>query len=239
MSEFYELSIENYKGPLETLLDMVVEKKMEITMISLAAVTADFLAYVKTIEENPAYRVIVADFLVIASKLIFIKSKVLIPNLSFTPEEEEDIKNLEERLKFYRKIKDGETHIGKLWNSKAFMGKRDFLLTSQSIFFPPRNISSDILHILIQKIHGELEHMVIPIKTIAPEIISLKQKIAEVLERITKTPSHFSNLSRSHSRGEVIVFFLAVLQLVKDMILHVDQKDHFDEILIAKREKTE
>ena len=97
----YELSLEYYKGPLDKLLELVEEKKLEITQISLAEVTADFLNYLKTLDESRANHSLIADFLVVASKLVLIKSKMLLPSLPLDEEEESDIRNLEERLKLF------------------------------------------------------------------------------------------------------------------------------------------
>ena len=83
----YELTLEAYQGPLDKLLELVEAKKMEVTEISLAEVTADFLDYLKKLEAENVSQTLLADFLVIASKLIFIKSKILLPSL-FAGEEE-------------------------------------------------------------------------------------------------------------------------------------------------------
>jgi segregation and condensation protein A len=235
----YELALPAYKGPLETLLDMVVEKKMEITVVSLAEVTADFLNYVAALEEDPRYRGLVADFLVIASKLVFIKSKVLLPSLPLSPEEEEDIKNLEGRLKLFQRLKGAEAHLKAGWRENSQMGAREFLMSSERMFFPPQGLSARKLHELVKKIHGELEKISLPVEKIEAKVISLKQKIREVLDRITQAPSRFREFMASRSRGEIVVLFLAVLHLVKDQELQADQEGHFGEIIVARRGKSE
>ena len=234
----YELAIENYKGPIETLLDLIVEKKMEITMVSLAEVTSDFLKFVEALEKNEKYRVLVADFLVIASKLIFIKSKVLIPNLELTEEEEEDIKNLESRLKLYKELKGAEENILKLWGKIPKIGHREFLMSSEKIFFPPQKITVDDLRDSIKKIYGELEKIYTPIEKIERKVISLKQKIQEVLLRISSEPTSFNGIHGGKSKGEVVVLFLAILHLIKDQLLSAEQDKHFSDILVAKTSET-
>lgn len=236
----YKLALESYKGPLETLLDLVVDKKMEITMVSLAEITGDFLKYVEVLEEDPRYRALVADFLVIASKLIFIKSKVLLPNLALTKEEEDDIKNLEDRLKLYQRLKSAEAFIKEKWSSASQMGTREFLMSSERVFFPPAKLTSEMLYMLIKKINGELEKISIPIEKMEGVIISLKQKIQEVLQRITATPSRFGDIKNGKSKGEIVVLFLAILHLIKDQMLDAEQEGgHFSEILVAKRAQSE
>lgn len=234
----YELSLETYKGPIETLLDLIVEKKMEITLVSLAEVTGDFLNYVTALEGDPRYRTFVADFLVIASKLIFIKSKTLLPSLVLTEDEEADIQNLESRLKLYKELKDAEKHIETLWHDFPQMGSREFLMSSERMFFPPEKTTLLSLKESMAKIYGELERLYAPVATIEREIVNLKQKIQEVLARITTEPTAFGEFKKSASRAEIVVLFLAVLHLVRDQMLSVDQDKHFSEIFVAKKPKT-
>ena len=82
----YELKTEQFSGPIEKLWELIEEKKLEITELNLAEVTADFLNYLKTIEKVEPK--LLADFVVIASRLLLIKSKALLPNLELTVEEE-------------------------------------------------------------------------------------------------------------------------------------------------------
>ena len=88
----YQLNIQQFFGPIEKLLELIEEKKMEITDLNLAEVTADFLNYLKTLV-NVDSRVL-ADFVVVASRLLLIKSKALLPSLELTEEEEQDISDL-------------------------------------------------------------------------------------------------------------------------------------------------
>ncbi len=233
----YELSLDSYKGPIGTLLDLVLEKKMEITLVSLAEVTGDFLNYVTALEEDPRYRALVADFLVVASKLIFIKSKILLPSLPLTEEEEADIKNLESRVRLYKELKDAERHLAEAWSASPKMGAREFLLSSERVFLPPERVTSETLRAAMAKVYGDLERLYTPVETIAREVVNLKQKIQEVMARITSEPTAFSEFKKNASRREIVVLFLAVLHLVRDQALHVDQKGHFSEIFVAKKGK--
>lgn len=231
----YELSLDAYKGPLETLLGLILEKKMEISLVSLAEVTGDFLNYVTALEEDPRYQSLVADFLVIASKLIFIKSKTLLPSLPLTEEEEEDIQNLESRLKLYKELKDAERHLESLWSEVPQMGTREFLMSSERVFFPPEKTTIESLRESMAKAYGELERMHAPVEKIAREVVNLKQKIKEVMARITAEPLAFGEFRKSASRTELVVLFLAVLHLVRDQMLSVNQDKHFSEIFVAKK----
>src|SRR3989338_1435977 len=99
----YELKLNDFAGPLDKLLELIEGKKLEITKVNLAEVTADFVAYIKTIDNlHPKF---LADFVAIASKLILIKSHTLLPSLLLSKEEEVEMRDLEDRLRLYKEFK--------------------------------------------------------------------------------------------------------------------------------------
>ena len=82
----YEVQVEKFQGPLDLLLQLIERDEMDITQISLAQVTEQYIGYLEEVEElNPEE---VADFLVVAARLLFIKSRVLLPTLNLGGEEE-------------------------------------------------------------------------------------------------------------------------------------------------------
>ena len=80
---------------------------------------------------------------------------------------------------------------------------------------------------------GEFEKVFKPIETIKQEMISLKDKIEEVLSRISETSASFKNLHKG-AKKEIVVLFLAILQLIKDQLIAVEQSSHFEDIIIRK-----
>lgn len=229
----YELKLEQFSGPLEKLLELIEERKLEITEISMAQVTADFLAYTKTLKH--ASREILADFLVIAARLLLIKSKALLPTIELTREEAEDIKDLETRLKLYKEFKAGARELERRWGRRRPMFSRPLFMNRPVVFYPPPGLT-------IRKLAQALEQLAATIKQALPEaqsvgraIITLEEKIAELGRRITAgMRESFRNIALNRSREEIIVLFLALLQLVKDRFLHIDQSSHFADIMISK-----
>lgn len=232
----YELSFDAYKGPLDKLLELIEEKKLEVTTIALAEVTADFLKYIETLESEGKKNTI-ADFLVVASKLILIKSKTLLPSLPLSEEEESDIHTLETRLKLYQELKRAQIHIKEMWNIYPQMAEREFLMSTKVFFVPPSKLSLDDLRCAIGKVAGEMEKIMRPVETVKFEIIHLKHKIQEIIDRISDTPFSFSDMHKGKVKGEVVVLFLAILHLINDQIIHVNQDNHFSDIVVAKGSK--
>lgn len=230
----YELRTSEYKGPLDKLLELVEEKKLEITTVSLAEVTNDFLEYLKKIESEQRDHDLIADFLMIASRLVLIKSKVLLPTLTLSEEEEVDIKNLEARLKLYQELKQTQAHIREGWHAAPLMRSREFMMASGAIFYPASNGAPDTMHASVAKLVGELQKILRPIAFVKREIVNLKEKIQDIFKRLTEVPLSFSKLRQNGSREEVVVLFLAILHLIKDQLVSVEQDDRFGDILIAK-----
>src|SRR3989304_7808956 len=92
----YTVKLEKFEGPLDLLLDLIEKDKMDISDVSLSAITDEFLTYLVHFQEkSPSY---LADFLVIAAKMILIKSKTLLPSFAVTEDEDREITELKERL---------------------------------------------------------------------------------------------------------------------------------------------
>lgn len=230
----YELRLEAYQGPLDKLLELIEEKKLEISRLSLAAVTADFLKYLKGLEEKQMEASLLADFLVIASRLILIKSKELLPSLVLTEEEEADIKNLEWGLKIYRELKKTHPFLRKRWQELPQLASREFMAGSSFFFFPPKDLRPADLAEAMARLCQTLESFFKPTASIRSKIVNLKAKIEEVLSKLTEKPVGFRQLHGQKNRSELVVLFLAILHLIKDQLIQAEQAAHFDEIRIAK-----
>ncbi len=234
----YELTLERYQGPLEKLLELIEGQKLEITQVSLAQVTGDFLAYIETLKASTSDSStdpgLVADFLVVASKLILIKSKALLPTLPVTEEEEADMRDLEFRLKLFRELKVTQGFIKAGWSSLPVMVSREFLAAIEPVFYPPVSATPALFAETVGRIIGELERLLRPTVAVRNDMANLKTKIEEVLSRLTDQPERFGALHQG-TRSEVIVLFLAILHLIKEQLIGVEQSGHFAEMTIVKR----
>ncbi len=232
----FQVKTQHYTGPLGKLLELIEEKKLEITQISLAEVTGDFLKYVKELgaQNEPG---IVADFLVVAAKLVLIKSKVLLPMLELTKEEEEDIQDLEGRLRIYREFKVAAEHLKKLWDKKHISYGRELLksLGDTSFFYPPKELKVSDLVRAVQHLAMTLQALIPEAQTVKRAVVTIEQKMEELLNRFKDAGQQsFRTLSQQKSRQEVIVLFLAILHLLKDRVVKVSQSDRFSDITFEK-----
>ena len=241
----YELTTRQFTGPLDKLLELIEERKLEITEISIAEVTDDFLAYIRTLEKvEPPF---LADFIAIASKLIFIKSKYLLPDLRLTEEEEAEIKDLERRLQMYRELKPAMRTLGRLWKEgnqefgRPYFLNVTFLDPKQSgggIFYPGDGLSKENLRESLARILEGLEKFELETQTIKESIITIEEKIQEIVSRITEAGSaRLSDLSKNKSVAEIVAFFLAILHLAREEAIHLEQEGVFSDIIIKHQDK--
>lgn len=236
----YEVRTEQFKGPLEKLLELIEEKKMEITELNIGLVTDDFIKYLKTIKVGEEKKTeeeirLIADFVVIASRLILIKSKALLPSLKLTAEEETEIKELERRLVFYQQFKPAMVHFKKLFNQKRFSASRPLFFNRPPIFSPPKNLSVALMKKTIKLISETVKKLSLEIQIIEKSLIKIEEKIEEILDKIKAGISQFGHLIKEKSKKEIVVMFLALLHLLREQTIEVEQKKGFSEITIKKR----
>lgn len=252
----YETRVGEFSGPLEKLLDLIEAEKMDVSEVSLAKVTDDFLKYLETFKgglsgdtaadvENK-FRVdlrVLADFVSVASKLIFLKSKYLLPGLALTDEEEADIKDLEARLHIYQQLKPAIKLINRLWQTSHrsfsrpyFLGRGTGNIPGQTMFYPGGDLDTEALAAAIHGIFDSIKTYDLETETIREKIVTLEEKISEVLGRIQRDGEmHFNNLSGEKSRGEMIVVFLAILHLAREQLVLLEQMDNFSDIMVKKK----
>ncbi len=232
----FTVKTQSFEGPLDLLLDLIEKRKLFISDISLAKVTDDFISHVRQFENLPMGES--AHFILVASTLLLIKSRSLLPELALTEEEKGDIEDLETRLKIYKRIKDASVHIGKLFGSE--------MIFEQSQAHPIEPVFAPDPAFTLEKALLSLKDLVnrLPKKENLPQhvvqkVISLEDMIGTLTTRIT---SHlrmsFKEFTKEHkeNRVNVIVSFLAMLEMVKEGVLHVSQEATFGDIQMETKE---
>ncbi|OHB21933.1 MAG: hypothetical protein A2939_01535 [Parcubacteria group bacterium RIFCSPLOWO2_01_FULL_48_18] len=233
VTPFYEVKLEQFAGPFDALLELIEEKKLDISLLSLSEITADFLEYVKTAADIEPR--MLADFLVVAAKLILIKSKLLIPELKLTVEEEEEIGNLEARLRLYREYRRASRSISDLLGRRAFLFKKDYLRGLPVGFYPASNITVERLTSCVATVFAVLQEFVLEQKSIRIEGMRIEDKIHQIIEHLKqRITAVFGDMLKHSTKAEIIVSFLAVLQLLKERMLEAEQKTLFGDIEIKK-----
>lgn len=229
----YTVKLETFEGPLDLLLELIEKERMDISDISLARVANQFLEHIGRFQEKEPEQL--ADFLVIAAKLILIKSRALLPFLQVTADEEQQIGQLKEKLFAYQKIKEAARAIGLLEYQRQTAYHRASGLRDITVFSPPVSVTAAVLYEHMARLIASLKEPEALEERKMEIIISFEEKLAEIRMRLEKNMrEHFRALTDPASKRHVIITFLAVLELVKQNVVSVEQEDIFGDILLAK-----
>lgn len=232
----HSFTLPEFEGPLDLLLQLIEHRELDITKLSLATVTDQYLELINQPHNIELSQL--ADYLVIAAKLILIKSRLLLPHALETPPEEEDVGDaLARQLREYRMFKQAALFL----RDRSRSGMHSYPRLAP----PPRpklanrkleGVSAEDLSRALEQAfrlrpglpRGTLE---VPLR------VSIQQKIDAIIGRITLRPRvRFSHLlQEAKSRVEVIVTFLAVLELIKLRRIGVQQDRLFGEIVLLRR----
>lgn len=235
MTKNYEVKLDKFSGPLEKLLALIEEKQLDITLVNLAQVTGDFLEYLKNLADHEKHPSVLADFVVVASRLLLIKSKAILPSLELTEEEEIDIKDLESRLKIYKEFKDASQLLNKAWQARQSSYGRELFMNLPAVFYPSKNLTSGGLEKYLLELIQELKSLVPEKQAVRRVVITIEQKVKELLERFKESVEQsFQNLSKDKSRLEIIMLFLAILHLIRDRLVKSEQNEKFSDIIIKQ-----
>lgn len=232
----FKIKTQVFEGPLDLLLSLIEKRKLFINDIALSKVADDYIEHVKQFEKFPIEDS--ANFILIASTLLLIKSKSLLPALSLTEEEQEGIHDLETRLKIYKRIKEASIHV------KEKFGEQVIFMPSQArptvvVFSPhPSMTLTSLVNAVREAIRNLPKKELIP-KAIVKKVLSLEEVITSLTQRITSgLKMSFREFTSGHKEEKVniIVSFLAMLELVKQGIIRVNQEKTFDDIQMETSE---
>jgi segregation and condensation protein A len=227
--DVFKIKTEIFEGPMDLLLSLIEKRKLHINDVSLAKVTDDFISHLQNREQYPIKDT--SDFLVIASTLLLIKSKSLLPTLDLSLEEKNDIHDLELKLKIYKKIKELSLHIKDNFGQKIifFPNARK----AEPVFSPSEDMNKENFAKAIFDVIKNLPKFEKKPQVKITKVVSLEEMITNLTERVK---SHlkmgfreFSGMGKA-DKVNVIVSFLAMLELVKQGIIEVKQADKFQDI---------
>ncbi len=254
--QYFHIKTHVFEGPLDLLLNLIEKKKLFISDISLAKVTDDYISHINELPEySLKHR---AQFILIASTLLLIKAKSLLPQLELTADEETDIRDLELRLKIYELMRKYSGQIRERMGRQQIFERGD-LENTLRIFAPGKDITGDALKMGIYSVINALPKNQIQPKAIIEKVVSLEEMMDNLAERIqsamkmsfndfSRSKSGSNNSARGTGRGtrmnvtdraervHVIVSFLAMLELVKQGSIEVKQDNLFDEIEMERND---
>ncbi len=221
-----------FEGPLELLLDLIEKRKLFVNDVSLAQVADDYIAYVHNLGEFPVADS--AQFVLIASTLLLIKSKSLLPTLDLTTEEQASIDDLNRRLRIYERMRALAAGLKPLFGANVLFARGERKL--DPVFSPDADMTLANLFAAANRVLANLPKKEFLPKVVVDKVISLEEMISNLTKRVAESLRmsfrEFTGSSNQAKKVDVIVSFLAMLELVKQGIINVTQERHFDDIVM-------
>ena len=227
----FTIQTEAYQGPFELVLDLIEARKLLVNDLALANITEDFIQHVRGQTTFPINEA--ADFIQIAATLLLIKSKSLIPDLALTEEETADIDDLKRRLEAYEKVREAARELARIFGKSIMLpaGERTF----EPFFAPSRDLSPNALADALARVLAAREAVEeLPEARVKPLV-----SIEEIMDRLALRVQSVINLSFKEFAGEagekveIIVSFLALLELVKQGAVAAEQHERHGDIRIS------
>jgi segregation and condensation protein A len=243
MSQKYTIDLPAFAGPLDLLLHLIERQELDITAISLARVTEQYLAQIEALKKDRVEELI--DFLVVGARLVLIKSRALLPQepiIGEDGEEEEDpAEALIRQLRRYRLFKNAAGWFGE----REKQGLRTYLRVAP----PPKlqgrlDMSNVSVEALIEAVREALEraaNLEESVSVARPRQLTIQDQIRRLRHQIrsSQTIAFEELLSGSATRSEVAVSLLAVLELIKRREVTAFQKTLFGPIMIVGTDAVE
>jgi len=237
-SSSYRVNTPVYEGPLDLLLSLIEKAELDITRLALAQVTDQYLTYIQNLEGIRASDI--SEFLVIAAKLIQIKSAALLPKPPAIEVEEEDPgEALARQLIEYKKFKEASLFL----SEREEKGLHTYLHIAQIPKIEPR---LDLTGLTIKDLMDAARDIFagktnIPLnQVVAAPKITIRERIGRILSimREKEHTSFFELVKDNSSRISVVVTFLAMLELVKRHVIEAEQSALFSDIVLEPLELT-
>lgn len=234
------VKISAYEGPLDLLLDLIKKNEMDIYNIPIAEITKQYLGHLARMKELNLE--IAGEFIVMAATLIYIKSKMLLPQAEDEEDEEgaDPRAELVRRLLEYQAFKEAAKELGSLEDEQGkvftrqitdyYWGDLDGSEAEIDTFSANLYDLLTAFQSLLSRSGRDVFHEVYE------EEISIEEKMMEIRSRLMENPRlAFSSLfARPWSRSDLIATFLAVLEIVRTKVARVSQERHFGEIILER-----
>ncbi|HEY72696.1 MAG: hypothetical protein DRJ03_03860 [Chloroflexi bacterium] len=239
MSLDYQIRLSVFEGPLDLLLQLIEREEFDVTTVALARVTDQYLAYLEELERREVKEL--ADFLVVAAKLLLIKSLALLSRPSEMTLEAEEVGNeLVQQLQVYVRFKK----VAALLHEREREGLHSYLRIAPLPHIEPQLDLGGVTFLdLIPLVQEALDATPAPPvgEIVTSPLVTITEQIVLIERRLTRQHRICFRevLSAAATRVEVIVTLLAVLELIKQHQVQVRQERLFGEIVIERQSPVE
>jgi segregation and condensation protein A len=239
----YVVKTDHFEGPLDVLLSLIEKRKLLINQVSLALVTEEFMKHIEGLQD-PVFIKEKTNFVAIASILLLIKARSLLPTIVTTEEETEDIADLEKRLKILNFVRNISKKIESIYGTQVIFPEGNFK-KDITVFAPSQDIHTANMYEAVCRVIHKLpkpekkipEVKVRKVVSIEEMMQTLSVRIQQAIsctftefsqKELTGTSGH--SLDIKEKKQHIVVSFLALLELVKQNMILVEQEKMFEDI---------
>lgn len=232
----FTLKLDRFEGPYTKLLELIESRKLSVTEIALVEITDDYIAYIKTMDQKNS--IDISQFIVVASTLMLMKAKSLLPGVVYTEEEEKQVNDLEYKLELYTLLARGSYLIESIYGKNVLYSRPHIQSKDFHVFVPDERVTPAFLQSIISL---TLVSFVTP-KALVKVAVEQALRIENVIENLLKRVQNAQSVSlqsmtqnegtKEEQKKSLIVNFIALLELLRIGTLYAEQHSDGGEITI-------
>ena len=232
----FTVKLDRYEGPYTKLLELIEQRKLSITEISLVSVADEYIAYIKTLEQKSV--VDISQFIVVASTLVLMKAKSLLPGVVYTEEEEKQVHDLEHKLELYALLTKGAGLVRNVYMKQPLYTRARSKFAAGSVFIPDPRVDAVFLQSIAMLTLTSFSAPKALVKVAVEQALRIENVIESLLTRVQNMQSvTLQSLAQGAKTVEeqkkvLIVNFIALLELLRSGSLYAQQHEDGGEIEI-------
>ena len=232
----FTIKLDRFEGPYTKLLELIEQKKLSITEVSLVSVADDYIVFLKTLDKKDL--IDMSQFIVVASTLILMKAKSLLPGVVYTEEEEKQVHDLERKLELYSILVASVGRIRSMYGKNPLYARERISYKGGSFFVPDKRIEKKMLQSVAMLTLACFTSPKQLVKVAVEQALRIEIVIEKLLDRV-RSMQAVTLESLTHGAETVeerkkllIVNFIAILELLRTGAIMVKQHEHGGDIQI-------
>lgn len=237
----FTVKLDRFEGPYTKLLELIEERKLSITEVSLVSVADEYIAYIKTLGEKNL--VDISQFIVVASTLMLMKAKSLLPGVTYTEEEEKQVHDLEFKLELYAHLMEAVGRIRGVYGKYPLFSRNRVTYKGDPVFVPDKRITKEMLASIAELTLASFITPKALVKVAVESALRIENVIEKLLDRVRTMQSvSLQSLAEGAKTIEerkklLIVNFIALLELVRSGAIAAEQSGDGGDINLTQVSK--
>lgn len=241
----YKIELDVFEGPMDLLLHLIDKAELDIYDIPINLIAEQFIEYIRQMEELNLD--VASEFLVMAATLLEIKSKLLLPSMNNSADNQLEMEEVDPRAELvrrlveYKKYKNIIEDLRQLETiqSKVYYKPKEDLIDFEDEKFELEGLNIDLLLKSLSNIieKRNKENRILDISEIQRDEYTLEECIKDIRQKLNlNNILKFSSLLKKDStKNEIVTYFLSVLELISMKYIYVNQEEDFSDLIITRR----